>query len=58
MYRRDRIVTAPTILLGKPVINRTRISLGFVLGWLAMLSEPSLADGFLVVISEHSVRHK
>lgn len=32
---RDRIVTAPNILVGKPVINGTRISVELSLGWLA-----------------------
>lgn len=32
---RDRIVSDPEILLGKPVIRGTRISVELILGWLA-----------------------
>lgn len=31
----DRIVTDPAILVGKPIIKGTRISVELVLGWLA-----------------------
>jgi uncharacterized protein (DUF433 family) len=31
----DRIVTDPAILVGKPVIKGTRISVELVIGWLA-----------------------
>ena len=32
---RDRITSDPDILLGKPVIKGTRISVELILGWLA-----------------------
>ena len=32
----DRIVTNSAILLGKPVIKGTRISVELILGWLGM----------------------
>ena len=32
---RDRIVSSPEILVGKPAIMGTRISVGLILGWLA-----------------------
>ncbi len=35
MEWRDRIVSAPEILVGKPVIKNTRISVELILGWLA-----------------------
>jgi uncharacterized protein (DUF433 family) len=31
----DRIVTDPNILVGKPVVKGTRISVELILGWLA-----------------------
>ena len=35
MEWRDRIVSDPDILVGKPVIKGTRISIELILGWLA-----------------------
>ena len=35
MEWRDRIVSDPDILAGKPVIKNTRISVELILGWLA-----------------------
>jgi uncharacterized protein (DUF433 family) len=35
MEWRDRITTDPEILLGKPVIKGTRISVELIVGWLA-----------------------
>lgn len=35
MNWRDRIVSNPEILVGKPVIRGTRISVELILGWLA-----------------------
>ena len=35
MNWRDHIVTDPAILVGKPVIKGTRISVKLILGWLA-----------------------
>lgn len=35
MEWRDRIVSDPEILVGKPIIKGTRISVELVLGWLA-----------------------
>lgn len=35
MEWRDRIVSDPNILVGKPVIMGTRISVELILGWLA-----------------------
>ncbi|MFN5192149.1 MAG: DUF433 domain-containing protein [Burkholderiales bacterium] len=32
---RDRITSAPAVLVGKPVIKGTRISVELILGWLA-----------------------
>lgn len=32
---RDRIVSDPEILLGKPVVKGTRLSVELILGWLA-----------------------
>lgn len=32
---RDRITSDPEILLGKPVVKGTRISVELILGWLA-----------------------
>jgi uncharacterized protein (DUF433 family) len=32
---RDRIISDPAILVGKPVIRGTRISVELILGWLA-----------------------
>jgi len=32
---RDRIVSSPEILVGKPAIMGTRISVELILGWLA-----------------------
>lgn len=32
---RDRIVSDPEILVGKPVVNGTRLSVELILGWLA-----------------------
>ena len=32
---RDRIISDPEILLGKPVVKGTRISVELILGWLA-----------------------
>lgn len=34
MEWRDRIVTDPNILVGKPVVKGTRISVELILGWL------------------------
>jgi uncharacterized protein (DUF433 family) len=34
MDRRDRIVCDPEILMGKPTIRGTRISVALILGWL------------------------
>lgn len=35
MEWRDRITTDPAILVGKPVIKGTRISVELIVGWLA-----------------------
>jgi uncharacterized protein (DUF433 family) len=35
MEWRDRIVSDPDILVGKPVVKGTRISVELILGWLA-----------------------
>jgi uncharacterized protein (DUF433 family) len=35
MEWRDRIVSDPNILLGKPTVKGTRISVELILGWLA-----------------------
>lgn len=35
MNWRDRIVSNPAILVGKPVVKGTRISVELILGWLA-----------------------
>ncbi|OZA28312.1 MAG: antitoxin [Hydrogenophilales bacterium 17-61-9] len=35
MEWRDRIISDPTVLVGKPVIKDTRISVELILGWLA-----------------------
>ena len=35
MNWRDRIVSDPDILVGKPVVKGTRISVELILGWLA-----------------------
>jgi len=35
MEWRDRIVSDPNILVGKPVVKGTRISVELILGWLA-----------------------
>lgn len=35
MEWRDRIVSDPEILVGKPVIKGTRISVELIIGWLA-----------------------
>lgn len=35
MEWRDRIVSVPEILVGKPVIKGSRISVELILGWLA-----------------------
>lgn len=35
MEWRDRIVSNPEILVGKPIIKGTRISVELILGWLA-----------------------
>ncbi len=35
MNWRDRIVTDPDLLMGKPVIKGTRLSVELILGWLA-----------------------
>ena len=35
MEWRDRIVSDPEILVGKPVVKGTRISVELILGWLA-----------------------
>lgn len=35
MEWRDRIVSDPEILVGKPIVKGTRISVELILGWLA-----------------------
>lgn len=35
MEWRDRITSDPTVLVGKPVIKGTRISVELIIGWLA-----------------------
>jgi len=47
MDYRDRIVVAPEIRFGKPIVRGTRITVGDVLGYLAGgMSEDEILDQF------------
>lgn len=42
MNWRDRIVNDPEVLLGKPVVKGTRLSVELILGWLAQGWTPEM----------------
>lgn len=42
MNWRDRIVSDPEVLLGKPVVKGTRLSVELILGWLAQGWTPEM----------------
>ncbi len=50
---RDHIVTSPHVLVGKPIIRGTRLSVDFILGLLAEgWSEQQVADNYPAMTPE------
>jgi uncharacterized protein (DUF433 family) len=51
---REHITSGPAVLVGKPVIKGTRISVELILGWLAMgWTEGQILEAYQHITREH-----